>query len=61
MIAFGRPLVTGLGAMARSRRTSEPKLMRIGVIKMPRHGRWAGRKIGCSRRHGLLAFDHTPK
>ena len=29
------------------------KLTRIGIIKLPRYGRWAGRKIGCSRRHGI--------
>ena len=60
MIALGRH------ARHRSRRHGEepadlrPKLMRIGIIEVPRHGRRAGREVGCSRPHGLLAFDHTP-
>ena len=57
----------GAAAHHRSRRHAEepadlrPKLMRIGIIEMSCHGRGAGHEVGCSRPHGLLAFDHTPK
>ena len=56
----------GAGARHRSRRHAEepadlrPKLMRIGIIEVPCHGRGAGHEVGCSRPHGLLAFDHKP-
>ena len=60
MIALGRH------AHDRSRRHAEepadlrPKLMRIGIIEMPRHGRRAGRESAALGRMGLLALDHTP-